>query len=200
MNRRILYALAVLAVVVFGVAVILELNRPAIVYGSVIDPPKPMPDFSLQSERGTVKLSDYRGKYVALYFGYTSCPDICPTTLAGLKAALSELGSPADGQVQVIFVSVDYKRDSPTKVSDYVHAFSPDFVGLGGTQAQIDQVTQEYGIYYKLNDPDPKTGYYSVDHTAIMLLLDRQGELVMTWDYGQQPDEIASDLKTELKR
>lgn len=200
MNRRILYALIVLVVFVFAVAVVFELNRPATVYGSVIDPPKPMPDFSLQSERGAVKLSDYRGKYVALYFGYTSCPDICPTTLAGLKAALSELGSQAAGQVQVIFVSVDYKRDTPVKVSSYAHAFSQDFVGLGGTQAQIDQVTQEYGIYYKLNDPDPKTGYYSVDHTAIVLLLDRQGQLVMTWDYGQQPDEIASDLKIALKQ
>lgn len=185
-------------VAIFALAVIYELSRPAPVYGSAITPPKVMPDFSLQSPDGPVKLSAYRGKFVALYFGYTSCPDICPTTLAGLKAALSEVGSLA-GQLQVVFVSVDYKRDTPARVSDYVHAFSQDFVGLAGTQEQIDQVTREYDIYYKLNDPDPKTGYYSVDHTAIVLLLNRQGELVMTWDYGQQPNEIASDLKTLIK-
>ena len=200
MNRRVIFAVLALVVLIFAGAVYYELSRPATIYGSMIDPPKPMPDFSLQSAGGAVKLSDFRGKYTLLYFGYTSCPDICPTTLSGLKAALSELGSQAAGQVQVVFVSVDYKRDTPARVSAYAQAFSQDFVGLGGTQAQIDQITQEYGIYYKLNDPDPKTGYYSVDHTAIVLVLDRQGNLVMTWDYGQQPDEIASDLRSLLKK
>ena len=200
MNRRLAYAILVSIVAIFAVAVIYEFSQPAVVYGSRIEPPKPMPDFTLQSEKGPVHLSDYRGKYVALYFGYTSCPDICPTTLAGLKAALSEIGDQAAGRVQVIFVSVDYKRDTPAKVSTYAHAFSQNFAGLGGTQAQIDQVTHAYGIYYHLNDPDPTTGYYSVDHTAIILLIDPQGQLVMTWDYGQQPDEIASDLKLVLKQ
>jgi protein SCO1/2 len=200
MNRRVIFAVLILVVVIFAGAVFYELNRPAPIYGSLIDPPKPMPDFTLQSAGGPVRLSDFHGKYTLLYFGYSSCPDICPTTLSGLKAAISELGSQAAGQLQVVFVSVDYKRDTPARVSGYAQAFSQDFVGLAGTQAQIDQVTQEYGIYYKLNDPDPKTGYYSVDHTAIVLVLDRQGSLVMTWDYGQQPDEIASDLRTLLKK
>jgi protein SCO1/2 len=198
-NWRVFYVAASL-VVLFAVAALYEYTKPASYHGALIDPPKAMPDFTLQSVNGPVKLSDFRGKYVALYFGYTSCPDICPTTLAGLKAAISKLDNRAASQVQVIFVSVDYKRDTPEKVAGYVQNFHPDFVGLTGSQAEIDLAAQEFGIYYKLNTPDPATGYYSVDHTAIVLVLDRQGNLVLTWDYGQQPDEIASDLGNLLKK
>jgi protein SCO1/2 len=94
---------------------------------------------------------------------------------------------------------VDYKRDTPESVASYTKNFNPDFIGLTGTQTQIDQVTREFGIYYKLNDPDPTTGYYSVDHTTTILVLNRQGELAMTWS-DFQPDEIASDVKNLLKK
>jgi protein SCO1/2 len=198
-NWHVFYVAAAL-VVLFAVAALYEYTKPASYHGALINPPKAMPDFTLQSVNGPVKLSDFRGKYVALYFGYTSCPDICPTTLAGLKTAISKLDNRAASQVQVIFVSVDYKRDTPETVADYVQNFHPDFVGLTGTQTQIDLAAQEFGIYYKLNTPDPVTGYYSVDHTAIVLVLDRRGNLVLTWDYGQQPDEIASDLGNLLKK
>lgn len=198
MNRRLIYVALALVVLVIGVAVY-EFSKPATFYGSHIEPPKPMPDFTLQSANGPVTLSNFHGKYVVLYFGYTSCPDICPTTSAALKTALNRLGS-QDAQVQVIFISVDYNRDTPEKVSNYIRNFRPDFIGLGGTQSEIDQVTREFYIYYKLNDPDPATGAYSVDHTANILLLDRQGALVMTWPYDQQPDEIASDLEILVRR
>jgi protein SCO1 len=199
MNRRLIYVTLALVVLVAGIA-IYEFTKTAPFYGSVIQPPKPMPDLTLQSARGPVTLSAFRDKYVALYFGYTSCPDVCPTTLAGLKAATGKLSADQASRLQVIFISVDYKRDTPQKVSSYTGAFSPDFIGLTGTQQQIDQVTQEFGIYYKFDDPDPVTGFYSVDHTASVLLLDPQGGLIVTWSYGQQPDEIASDLKQLLRK
>jgi protein SCO1/2 len=199
MNRSLIYTIFALVILVAGIA-LYEFTKPVSFYGSVIQPPKPMPDFTLASAKGPVKLSAFRGKYVALYFGYTSCPDVCPTTLAGLKAAIAKLSGNQASRIQVIFVSVDYKSDTPPKVSDYAGAFSPDFIGLTGTQQQIDQVTQEFGIYYKLDDPDPATGLYAVEHTATILLLDPQGNLLMTWSYGQQPDEIASDLKQLLNR
>ncbi len=197
MNRRLIYVVLAIIVLLIGAAVY-EFAKPATFYGSRIEPPKPMPDFTLQSVSGPVTLSDFRGKYVVLYFGYTSCPDICPTISAALKAALNKLG--LDAQVQVIFVSVDYKRDTPEKVSNYMQNFRPDFIGLTGAQGEIDQVTQEFGIYYKLNDPDPATGAYLVDHTATILVLDRDGALVMTWSYDQQPNEIASDLQILLRK
>ena len=198
MNRRLLYVTLGIVLVFVGAA-IYEFTKPATLYGSHIEPPKPMPDFTLQAVDGPLTLSSFRGKYVVLYFGYTSCPDICPTISAALKAALGRLGD-QQAQVQVVFVSVDHKRDTPAKVASYIHNFSPDFVGLTGTKSEIDQVTREFGIYYQLNDPDSGIGSYLVDHTATILLLDRQGALVMTWAYGQQPDEIASDLKTLMRK
>ena len=197
-NRNLIYVILAIVLILLAAAVY-EFTRPVTYFGSLIEPPKPMPDFVLQSANGPVKLSSFRGKYVALYFGYTSCPDICPTTLAALKAALNLLNG-QDSQVQVIFVSVDYKRDTPEKLSNYMQNFSPNFVGLVGMQSQTDQVTKDFGISYKLNDPDPATGAYSVDHTANILVLDHQGKLVLTWAYNQQPDEMESDLKILLRK
>jgi len=191
MNRNLIYVALAIVIVLLSAAVY-EFIKPTTFYGTRIEPPKPMPDFTLHSVNGPVSLSDFRGKYVVLYFGYTHCPDICPTTLAGLKVALNQLGNRAD-QVQVIFVSVDYKRDTPEKMSSYVENFRPDFIGLSGTQDEIDSTTRTFGIYYKLDDPDA-SGAYAVEHTSTIMVLDRQAALAATWSYDQQPDEIASDL------
>lgn len=196
-NRNLIYVILAIVLILLGAAMY-EFTKPVTYFGSQIEPPKLMPDFTLQSAKGPVTLSSFRGKYVVLYFGYTSCPDICPATSAALKAALSQLT--VGFQVQVIFVSVDYKRDTPEKLSNYMQNFSPNFVGLVGTQTQTDQVTKDFGIFYKLNDPDPATGAYSVDHTADILVLDRQGKLVLTWAHNQQPDEMESDLKILLRK
>jgi len=195
MNRRV-FTIAALLVVFFAVAALYEYTKPPTYYGALIEPPKAMPDFTLQSANGPMQLSDFRGKYVALYFGYTACPDICPTTLADLKTAMAALDKQLASQVQVIFVSVDYKRDTPQKVDAYAKLFRTDFIGLGGSQEQIDQATHDFGIYYKLDDPDPITGAYSVEHTAMVLLLNPKGELVVTWPYGQTASEITSDLQS----
>ena len=136
-----------------------------------------MPGFTLQSSNGPVSLDSFRGKYVLVYFGYTSCPDICPITLATLTEALAKLGTKKAEDFQVIFISVDYKRDTPQISDAFAKKFNANFIGLGGTEAQINQVTQEYGIYYKLNPPDPTTGFYSVDHTALVQVLNPQGAL-----------------------
>lgn len=198
MDRRFLYVILAIVAVLAG-AIAYEFLKPVTYYGSQIEPPKAMPDFTLPSQNGPVSLSSFRGKYVVLYFGYTTCPDICPATSAALKAALNQLGDQAS-QVQVIFISVDYKRDTPEKLFNYLQNFSPNFIGLAGTEAQTDQVTHDFGIFYQLNTPDPATGAYSVDHTATILVLNRQGALTLTWSYDQQPDEMASDLRNLLQK
>lgn len=197
LNQRNLFFGLLVLLLLAGIA-IYQFSLPPQIHGSIIEPPKPMPDFTLQSANGPVSLSDFRGKIVLLYFGYTSCPDVCPTTLANLRQALNELGQPAD-QVQVIFVSVDWKRDTPGDLASYLSAFRPDFLGLTGSQAQIDAVTRDYGIYYKLNDPQAN-GYYSVDHTSTVQILDRQGNLIMTWPYGQIPADLLDDLKVLVRK
>ncbi len=198
MSRRTIY-LAMALVLLLAGAAIYEFTKPVTFHGSVIEPPKPIADFALQSDNGLVKLSNFREKYVVIFFGFTSCPDVCPTTLARLKAAINTLEDSEANQIQVIFVSVDYKRDTPESVARYAKNFNPNFIGLSGTQEQIDRATRDLGIYYKLNDPDPNTGYYSVDHTSTILVLNRQNELVITWS-DSQPAEIASDLKNLLRK
>jgi protein SCO1/2 len=157
-----------------------------------------MPNFTLHSQNGPVSLSDFRNKVTVLFFGFTNCMDICPATMAKLSEALGKLGDKSS-EVQVIFISVDYKRDTPQIVSAYAAKFRPDFVGLTGSQAEIDAVTKDYGVYYMLGEPDAN-GDYEVEHTSLMMALDRQGQLVMTWSADQQPDEILSDLKVLVRK
>jgi protein SCO1/2 len=193
MDRRLWFFFGVLAALVIGVAVY-QANLPPALNGGVIEPPKPMPDFTLQSVHGPVRLSDFRGKVVVVFFGFTNCLDVCPLTMAALRQAVTDLGEQA-ANVQVLFISVDYKRDTPQVVNDYATNFHPDFVGLTGSQEQIDQVTRDYGIYYEFGEPDPGTGAYEVGHTTTTQVLDRQGNLILTWAYGLPPDKLTSDLK-----
>lgn len=196
MRRQFLLVVGLVLLLVVGIGVF-ELTRPPVLHGTVIEPPKPMPDFTLQSAYGPVSLSDFRGKVVVLYFGYTSCPDVCPTTLAHLRQALNTLGEKAD-LVQVIFVAVDWQKDTPERVASYLSAFRPDFVGLSGTEAQINAITKDFGIFYQINPPD-ENGYYTVDHTATTLVLNREGGLMLTWPYGLSAEEMLEDLQVVLK-
>ncbi len=197
MKRPFLLVVALTLLLLVGIG-IFQLMQPPTLRGMVIEPPKPMPDFTLQSVDGPVSLSDFRGKIVVLYFGYTSCPDVCPTTLANLRQALNDLGEKAD-EAQVILVAVDWQKDTPERVASYLSAFHPDFVGLSGTQAQIDAVTKDFGIFYQINPPD-ENGYYTVDHTATTLVLNREGGLILTWPYGLTADELLEDLKVLVRK
>ena len=195
-RRNILFA--VLVVLILLGVVIFEYTLPPQLKGVVIDPPKAMPNFTFHAQNGPVSLSDFRGKVTILFFGFTNCKDICPATMAKLSEALSKLGDKA-GDVRVVFISVDYKRDTPQIVGAYAAKFRPDFVGLTGSQAEIDAVTKDYGVYYKLGEPDT-SGDYEVEHTSLLMALDRQGQLEMTWSADQQPDEISSDLTVLVRK
>ena len=189
--------LIALVILIAGIAVY-QYTLPPTLHGSVIEPPKPMPDFTLSSVSGPARLSDFKGKVTLIFFGYTNCKDICPATMAKMSTAFDKLGDRA-ADVRLIFISVDYKRDTPQTTGAYASKFRSDFVGLTGSQAEIDTVTKAYGIYYKLDNPDA-SGNYEVEHTADVMVLDRQGQLEMTWSSDQQPDEIASDLSVLVKK
>jgi protein SCO1/2 len=193
-----IFPVLLLLVLLFGAAFLYLFPLKTRFHGTPIDPPKPMGDFTLSSGNGPVSLRDFRGKYIILSFGYTSCPDICPTTLAYFRQALDNLGKDAN-QVQVIFVSVDWKRDTPEKTSAYMNHFGPEFIGLGGSQEQIDAVTKEFDIFYLLGIPDSVSNFYTVDHTATVQILDREGNLVLTWPFGFTPSDYSDDLKMLLK-
>ena len=166
-------------------------------HGFVLKEVTPATDFTLNAAAGKqVSLQDYQGKIVLLYFGYTHCPDVCPTTLADLRVAISELGEPAN-DIQVIMVSVDPERDSPEWLADYVHRFDDRFLGITGTPEQISEITIAYGIRFQKHEGTEATGYL-IDHTAKVLVIDRRGDLRMFFPFGETSEEMAEDLRYML--
>jgi protein SCO1/2 len=155
-------------------------------------------DFRLSDPSGKTRtLADFRGKVVALFFGYTQCPDVCPTTLAELAAAMAKLG-PDAARVQVLFVTVDPERDTPELLARYVPAFQPSFLGLYGDAAATAATAKEFRIIYQ-KQPGATPGTYSVDHSAGTYLFDPQGRLRVYESYGQGPDAFAHDIGLLLK-
>lgn len=192
MKRILLFsALAVLLAV--GAYIGVRYLQPYELHGSVLPRPVREGEIFLRSSDGPVRLSDYAGRYVLLYFGYTSCPDVCPTSLAKMKAAIEQLPREQAQQVKVIFISVDTGRDTPQNTDDYARVFSPDFSGATGTPAEIALIAESLGVTYKIGPP-AADGSYLVEHSSYIYVIDRQGYLVMNWGHDVQPDEIAADL------
>lgn len=166
-------------------------------HGFVLKEVTPASDFTLNAAAGKqVSLSDYQGKVVLLYFGYTHCPDVCPTTLADLRVAISELGEAAN-DIQVIMVSVDPERDSPEWLADYVHRFDDRFLGVTGPLDRITQLATAYDIHFHKHEGSVATGYL-IDHTAKVLVIDRQGDLRMFFPFGETSEEMAEDIQYML--
>ncbi len=154
-------------------------------------------DFRLNDHNGRERsLADFRGKAVALFFGYTHCPDVCPTTLSDMAQAMKLLGTDAD-RVQVLFVTVDPKRDTPELLRQYVPAFHPSFLGLYGDAAATAKVTKDFKIYAQ-ERPGKTPESYTVDHSAQTLVFDPQGRLRLLFAYGAGGEKIAADLKVLL--
>ena len=155
-------------------------------------------DFALPDTDGRVRtLQDFRGKAVVLFFGYTQCPDACPTTLADIAQAKQLLG--ADGaKVQTIFVTVDPERDTPAVLKAYMANFGPDFLALRpASDAQLAAVAKDFKVYYKkVEGKTPQT--YSMDHSAASYVYDPQGHLRLYTRYGSGAQALADDLKQLL--
>lgn len=154
-------------------------------------------DFSLVDHNGQTRtLADFRGKVVAIFFGYTHCPDVCPTTLSDFAAALRQLG-PEAKRVQVIFVTVDPARDTPELLREFVPAFDPGFLGMYTDPEALRQLAKEFKVVYQ-KTAVKATDDYLIDHTAGTYVYDPQGDLRLLIPYGTRPDAIAQDLKTLL--
>lgn len=130
----------------------------------------------MQSNTGPISLSDYKGKVTLLYFGYTYCPDVCPTSLSRIGAAFKKLTSEELKQVQGILISVDPDRDTVQKLADYTKFFHPQIIGVTGTKEQIDEITKRYDVEYRKAAESTAAGYL-VDHTSFIFLLDKQGKI-----------------------
>lgn len=144
------------------------------------------------------RLSETRGSVVLLFFGYTSCPDVCPTTLAELNLALQEIHPDQAEDVTVVFVTVDPERDDPARVQEYVNHFNAGFIGLSGTEPELAEVWNRYGIFREIVDGTSAAGYL-VNHTARVTLIDRQGNLRVSFGFETPVEDIVHDLKLVLK-
>lgn len=180
------------------VLIVASCRAPYQYHGLYLESPKPAADFTLTGAGGQrVSLSDFRGKVVALYFGYTFCPDVCPTTMTEVSKAMRGLGKQAE-DVQVIMISVDPERDTPDRLREYVTYFDPRFIGLTGTPEEIADVATMYGIFYEKHEGTAATGYL-VDHTATVTVVDREGRVRLVWPFGTTGEDMAADLKQLLR-
>jgi len=154
-------------------------------------------DFALNDQDGKPRtLADFKGKAVVIFFGYTHCPDVCPTTMAEMAAVMKQLGPDAD-RVQVLFVTLDPERDTPALLKQYVPAFDPRFIALSGDQEATAKVAKEFRVFYQ-KVPGKDAGSYTLDHTAASYVFDPQGRVRLFVRHGQGPEPIVQDLKLLL--
>ncbi|NBB93818.1 MAG: redoxin domain-containing protein [Gammaproteobacteria bacterium] len=157
---------------------------------------RPMPEFELRTAAGEpLTANDLKGRWSLVFFGFTNCPDICPDTLAVLDAVKNELETmKAAAQPQVVFVSVDPGRDDARALGEYVAMFDESFIGATASPEAIGDFTRQLGVYFNLDEPDPETGFYTVDHSASIYIVDPQGRLYGRFSPPLDRQAIAADL------
>jgi protein SCO1/2 len=184
---------AVALLLLAGAAAIFFFGGPAPARIAAIGGP-----FTLTNGAGkTVTDRDFRGKYMLVYFGYTFCPDVCPTTLNDVAQALDKLG-PKANRLQPLFITVDPARDTPKVMRAYTAAFTPRLEGLTGTAAQIAAVAKEYRVYYARHQTGPNPGDYTMDHSSILYLMNPKGQFVGVISASEGPDAMAHDLTKDM--
>jgi len=194
-QRLLLAAAIVLAGLIIGLAFFWHPEPPA------RDIPRatvPGGDFVLQGADGPVALTDYRGKVVLLYFGYTYCPDVCPTALTATAAALQQLTAAERAKVAALFISVDPERDTPAHLKEYAAFFDPAIVGATGSAEQIAAVARQYGVFYA-KQKTATAGGYVVDHTSETYVVGPDGQLASRLPHGASPDRVVAEIRRFIK-
>lgn len=203
---RVFLAAFVLTLMAAGVVVGLNLLRNSArltlssEYGNLLEPPRALTDFTLQSTQGgDISLSDLKGRYSLVTFGYTFCPDVCPLTLTEFRRVKRELGDELAANVNFTFVSVDGERDTPELLAQYVTRFDPQFIGMTTPDEPLMRsITEQFGVYFEFRAIENTQAAYIVDHTATIFLLNPQGEIVALYPFGTPAQAIANDLKPLL--
>ena len=190
LGRAIPFGIAIATALVLSQPLVPAANSPVTIGGP----------FTLTSPDGaTVTDQTYRGKWLLVYFGFTSCPDSCPTALLEISAALEKLGPDAD-KLQPLFITVDPQRDTPAVMGNYTQSIDPRIVGLTGTPQQIAAATQEYGVYYEPRKSGPGAGDYVMDHSTYLYLMDTEGEFVRGFDANASGERIAEAVRGAMAK
>jgi protein SCO1 len=182
-----------------AVAGTMFLSRPYSFNGVTLDPPIEIKDFTLTDQNGKrFHLSNQRDKIVLIFFGYTHCPDICPVTLSDYGSIRAKLGDKAE-KVQFVFISVDPERDTVARLSDYLEIFDPKILGLTGERNELKAVWDSFFVYQEKVEVGSASGYL-VDHTSRVYLIDKKGNLFLTFHFGTTSEEMAADINYLLER
>ena len=198
-NRRYqILALAAILVLIAGGVIYWATNRTEAYEfnGGEISPPAAAPALELTDQNGEpFTLAQENGKVSLIYFGYTTCPDLCPTTLNDFTIVKDDLGEDVASDVDFIMVTFDPERDTQARMKEYLNFFDPEFIGLRGDDAQTEQFLKDYGVTIKrVEYPNSSTGYL-IDHTALIYVIDKEGRLRLTYPYGTDPLMIAEDVQ-----
>ena len=172
-------------------------GAPLQLTGTAIEPPKPAPDFTLTDELNqafTLSTQRGKGKVHVIFFGFTACPDICPTELANLAATMRALGADAQS-IQVLFISLDPERDTTARLRQYVTAFNPSFKGLRGLKPILDPVVKAYGVSYERHDLPESALLYTIDHSGFTYVIDKAGRWREVFAYGTPVEDFVTDLR-----
>ena len=188
---------------IFGLAILVGLiamflilgpQRPYTFQGSLIEPPVAAPQFELTDMNGQpFQLSELDGQVVVMFFGYTSCPDVCPVTLTEFLQIRSKLGEAAE-EVSFVFVTVDPERDTPERMRKYLTNFDPEIIGLTGERSDLEPVWASYGVY-QAKAEGPSDEYYLVDHSSRVYVIDPDGNLRLTYLFGTEDKLITEDVR-----
>ncbi|MER3451922.1 MAG: SCO family protein [Thermus sp.] len=194
MNRLALFLLGVMAL---GGVLYLNSRKGHDFYGTRLATPKPV-GFALEGPGGPVRLEDFKDRLVLIFFGYTHCPDVCPTTLLKIRKVFLALSEGERSRVQVIFVSVDPERDTPELADRYAKQFHPSFLGLSGSPEAIRQAAQAFGVYYRKSQVVSPTEHL-VDHTATTFVV-KEGKLALLFspDKIEETERVVADLRALL--
>lgn len=155
-------------------------------------------DFVLESGDGSLNLQDYRGQLVMMYFGFASCPDICPTSMGVMRKAFNTLTKDEQDKVRGLFISIDPERDTPEMAQNYAQHFQENFAGVSGTLETVSKVAQQYGVLFRKMDTPDSAMNYTLDHSSVIYLVDQQGVLKEKLQHGVTPGELAGKLREYL--
>ena len=216
-KTAIIVAAVFMVVIVFVAVWAVQNSETNLKYnGTLIDPAAPAAEIALTHANGeVVRLSDYRGKVVLIYFGYTNCPDYCPTTMVNMRDTMEELGDLAD-EVVFFFVTIDPENDSPERMDDYVTIFNPAFFGLSGSEEELAKIWKDYGVFREKEGEEeevadsvdhdthgadgeehelPSFGGVQFAHTSILYVIDKDGGWRLTIPWGMDPSLVVQDLR-----
>lgn len=189
----------IIAVATIGLVFGVFLVKPYSLKGSVIDPPVPAPTFNLDSSHGKeYNLVAHQGKFVLVFFGYTFCPDVCPTTLYELKELNKRLGDKAN-HLEFVFITLDPARDTKDQLTRYLASFDDSFYGLTGNEEKLSEVWKDYGVYREIQ-PSVSTSNYLIDHSARLYLIDPKGQLISTYLSGMPIDDLVADFQYLIRK